>query len=226
MKNRIKIGILMTTAFFSLAAQAEQSMCDMVTQAVMANPSTPAAVSKSGIEFTLVAKLKNGFKFYGESGLDIWSNQVVPWDSEKADLLVAFRGQEGDFFFPNNIADKDNSSQEEHLADSEGRKCAYQDIKTKKCDGTLRAGYVEMTPPQDPSKDGILCPPDQESYKPHWLAVKANTTYCIRSRRGTSYALLEVREICGDSIVFQVVPGTNGSNKFLPKSSNPSLKLN
>ena len=134
--------------------------------------------------------LRDGFREYGASGFKFSSAAVVGWDSRIADILAA--RQEGSaktgFFLPYDSAPYRHPNLDRNAA------AGIQKISVASLD------------------DAQECPTG--GYAHHWFQPEATAIYCVRTRSGSTYALIQVDAIDDDRIVIDYLYQPSGSNKF------------
>lgn len=114
------------------------------------------------------ATINNAWTGYDSSGFRFDNASIVSWASRQADILASSRNQSGStiwFFIPN---------------DSPPYQSQY--------DKGAKSGIIEM--PQKALDPGIECPPD--GYQFHWVEARVGAVYCVRTRDGQHFALIQV----------------------------------
>ncbi len=192
-------GILMTfcSGFDAFGLdQNEDSLCKLANASFAQSEADPKAIGLAGISYPHLTKLNDGMKNFSTSGLSVLNGQVVDWS--KGDILVAYHGGDNliEMFFPNSEPDPKSG------------KCDYPDYNKQTC-AEERGGYIKVIP--TPGLSEFTCPED--GYSSAWMKPEPNATYCVRTRDGKKYALMQIREICSDtnSVVFQWVKSKDRS---------------
>lgn len=134
--------------------------------------------------------LRDGFRFFEQSGYEFASGRKVAWDAAAADILAV--KQQGEtttgFFLP---------------YDAEG-------YKHPNWDRNAAAGIREVA---GEHPDAVReCPTD--GYLHHWFQPKKGDLYCLRTRDGKHYAIIRVDAVDNDRIGFDFIFQPSGSSKF------------
>jgi formylglycine-generating enzyme required for sulfatase activity len=165
-----------------------------VARSIAAEPAHKAmkSVAAAGMPLKLGdTVLLDGFKHYKQSGFSFRTEQVVAWNSELADILVAKSDNgEGDPHF--------------YLPGVEAR------VDANVISDEINAGIVEMRSAS--LVDVKACP--KSGYHYEWFKVRVGAVYCVRARTGRSYAKIIVSEIGAERIGFQWVYNPSGSLEF------------
>lgn len=134
--------------------------------------------------------LRDGFRFFAESGYQFSSGVIVAWNAASADILAAKQPGQSitGFFLP---------------YDAE----AY---KNPEWDRNATAGIQSVHGAQ---LSGVhACPTD--GYKHHWFQPEKGGLYCLRSRSGKQFAAIRVDTIDEDRVGFDFIFQPNGSAMF------------
>jgi len=131
------------------------------------------------------AILRDGSIAYDQSGIKFSSLSVVPWNAQ-GDLLAHKQGSPSTtgFFL---------SFDAEPYKDPGGR-----------------AGIVQVK--GKALSDITECPTAGYTY--HWFLPRVDGIYCVRTRSGRTYAVLQVTKMAADSIEFDFMHQENGKTTF------------
>ncbi len=136
------------------------------------------------------AILRDGFQAHGASGFQFSSATVVAWDSRLADILAARKegSAKTGFFLPYDSTPYRNP-----------------DLDRNAAAGIRKVSAAGL-------EDAGECPTG--GYAHHWFQPEVAAVYCVRTRSGSTYALIRVDAIDDDRIVIDYLYQPNGSNKF------------
>lgn len=127
---------------------------------------------------TFSTSLRDGFKWYGESGYNFDEHEIVSWNAANGDILAAKRDEDSHpslflpFDTPPYNADQDTFAQ---------------------------AGILKL----DTSSLGNVqhCPIVGYAY--HWYAVVTGDVFCVRTRSGEHYVALQISAASDNSVAFR-----------------------
>jgi hypothetical protein len=134
--------------------------------------------------------LRDGFRFFQQSGYQFTTGHTVAWDAAAADILAVKKQGESTtgFFLP---------------YDAEG-------YKHPNWDRNAAAGIQEVT---GANLDAVReCPTG--GYLHHWFQPRKGALYCLRTRDGKHFAVIRVDTVDEDRIGFDFVFQPRGSAKF------------
>jgi hypothetical protein len=129
--------------------------------------------------------LKEGFTSFSESGFNFNTQEIVSWDSKKADILVARPQHEQVplFFLPYDTKPYEHPEWDTHA----------------------NSGIRLIT--QAKSLNNIDCPTDNYSY--HWYKPMPGSYYCVRTRNGRGHIAIYVDSVSDNKIGFDYLETNN-----------------
>ncbi|MBE7532296.1 MAG: right-handed parallel beta-helix repeat-containing protein [Ardenticatenaceae bacterium] len=136
------------------------------------------------------ATIFDGFTNYGQSGFRFSTNSVVAWDSNAADILAAKIQSASpiNFFLQYDTPPFNNP-----------------DI-----DRDARSGILQM--PQTELGQVSECP--ASGYVYHWADANLGGVYCVRTRDGEHYAVIQVTAVNNNNLTFTWKYQPDGSRSF------------
>lgn len=134
--------------------------------------------------------LRDGFRFFNQSGYQFSTGSIVAWNAASADILaVTPKGQPTTkLFIPYDAEDYKNPNWDKDAAA-----------------GIQRVSGTQLSKVRE-------CPVD--GYKHHWFAPEKGGLYCVRTRSGKHFAVIRVDTVDDDRIGFEFIFQPSGSSRF------------
>lgn len=165
----------------------------------------------TGQKFSEQVTLGDGFSS-SKTGIRFGQNEIVQW-GDSADLYFAMPGGKKNLFVKHWVPETANGSNE---------------LDKESFGGMWKIATVDPI-------NGVECPkPDAEFRRPsekknkewenkvyHWIEPEAQGTYCLLTRDGNHFALLEIAAVCESTMVFSYRYNEKENDRFFPAEFAP-----
>jgi hypothetical protein len=135
------------------------------------------------------ATIFDGFNYFDTSGFKFSTNSIAGWGSKSSDILVA---------------KADSSSPISFFMQYDAP--PYQGAQDKNAQsGIIKVSQLNLS-------NVFECP--ETGYQYHWVQATVDGVYCVRTRDGSHYAVIQVTSTNKNSLTFTWIYQPDGSRRF------------